>query len=237
MRWTIRVDIVALVPAAGSGERAGGALPKQLRTVCGRPLVAWSVARLRAAGVGSFVVAAPFELVDAMAAALHGERGVTVVAGGSTRQASVALALAAAAGAPGALVVVHDAARPAVSPADVAATLAAANESGGAILGRPVTDTVKRLDGRVVAATVDRSTLFRAETPQVFRREVLERALALATSDRFLGTDESSLVERVPGARVVAVAARFPNPKVTFESDFARVEALLAADASGGAAT
>jgi 2-C-methyl-D-erythritol 4-phosphate cytidylyltransferase len=193
------------------------------------------VARLRAAGVASFVVAAPYELVDAVAAALADEPGVTVVAGGSTRQASVALALATAAGDPEALVVVHDAARPAVSPVDVAATLAAASEWGGAVLGRPVTDTVKRLDGRVVTATVDRSTLFRAETPQVFRREVLERALALATADRFLGTDESSLVERVPGAKVIAVAARFPNPKVTVESDFARVEALLAADARAGA--
>jgi 2-C-methyl-D-erythritol 4-phosphate cytidylyltransferase len=221
----------ALVPAAGRGERAGGSLPKQLREVAGRPLVAWAVARLRAAGVASCVVAAPAELLEATAAALAGERAggaVSVVAGGSTRQASVALALAASPAANDELVLVHDAARAAVHPRDVAAAVEAAGDADGAVLGRAVTDTVKQLEGGMVAATVDRAHLFRAETPQVFRRELLERALAQAAADRFVGTDESSLVERLPGVRIAAVAARFPNPKVTFEGDLARVAALLA---------
>jgi 2-C-methyl-D-erythritol 4-phosphate cytidylyltransferase len=224
----VAVAVVALVPAAGRGARAGGALPKQLREVRGRALVAWSVSRLRAAGVEAFVVAAPSELVDAAVSALRDEPGVRVVAGGGTRQESVALALAASEAVGDDLLVVHDAARPAVRPEDVAAAIAAAAGAGAAVLGRPATDTVKRVRGDEIVCTVDRSTLFRAETPQVFRREVLERALAQAVVDDFVGTDESSLVERLPGVRVVAVHARFPNPKVTFAEDLAWVASLLA---------
>ncbi len=222
------MTVHAVVPAAGRGERLGGSIPKQLREVAGRPLVAWAVARLREAGVGSFVVAAAAELVEATAAALAAEPGVRVVAGGATRQESVALALAASPAAPGELVVVHDAARAAVHPEDVAAAVAAAGETGGAVLGRSLTDTVKRVAAGEVVATLDRATLFRAETPQVFRRELLEWALALAAEEAFLGTDESSLVERLAGTRVAVVEARFPNPKVTFTADLAWVATLLA---------
>jgi 2-C-methyl-D-erythritol 4-phosphate cytidylyltransferase len=222
------VAVHALIPAAGRSERMGGALPKQLRTVAGRPLVAWAVARLRAAGVDSIVVAAAPELLEETAAAVAAEAAVQVVAGGATRQASVALALRSSRAAAGDWLVIHDGARAVVHPEDVAATIAAAREGDGAVLGRPLTDTLKSVeDGRVVR-TVDRSHLFRAETPQVFRRGLLERALEQAAADRFVGTDESSLVERLPGLRIAAVAARHPNPKVTFEADLARVESLLA---------
>ncbi|HEV8239793.1 MAG TPA: 2-C-methyl-D-erythritol 4-phosphate cytidylyltransferase [Thermoanaerobaculia bacterium] len=226
------MTVHALIPAAGRGVRAGGALPKQLREVAGRPLVAWAVSRLRAAGVASCVVAAPADLLDAVTAALADEHEVSVVVGGHTRQESVALALQASSAAPTDWIAVHDAARAAVHPDDVAAAFAVARDSDGAVLGRGVTDTVKRLEGGHVVATVDRATLFRAETPQVFRRELLERALARAAADGFVGTDESSLVERLPGIHVVAVTACFPNPKVTFASDLGWVESLLAATAA-----
>lgn len=231
------VAVHALIPAAGRSERLGGTLPKQLRRVAGRSLVAWAVARLRAAGIDSFVLAAAAELLDETASSLAGEDGVRVVTGGATRQASVALALLASPAADGDWVLVHDGARPAVHPADVAATLAAAREGDGAVLGRPLTDTLKRVEGGRVIETVDRARLFRAETPQVFRRELLERALEQARADRFVGTDESSLAERLPGLRIAAVAARFPNPKVTFEADLARVESLLAGTALKGASS
>jgi 2-C-methyl-D-erythritol 4-phosphate cytidylyltransferase len=223
----VTVTVHALIPAAGRSERLGGALPKQLREVAGRPLVAWAVGRLRDAGIVSFVVAASPELVDETVAAMDGEGGVRVVPGGATRQASVALALEASAAGSEDWIVVHDGARPAVHPEDVAAAIAAARAADGSVLGRPLTDTLKRVDGGSVVATVDRRQLFRAETPQVFRRSLLERALAQASADRFVGTDESSLVERLPDIRISAVAARFPNPKVTFEADLVRVESLL----------
>jgi 2-C-methyl-D-erythritol 4-phosphate cytidylyltransferase len=221
------VAVHALIPAAGRGERLGGSLPKQLREVAGRPLLVWAVARLQAAGVASCVVAAPPDLLDVVGAALAGTPGVSVVAGGETRQESVARALAASPALADDWILVHDAARAAVHTQDVAATIAAARGADGAVLGRPLTDTVKRLQDGLVAATLDRATLFRAETPQVFRRRLLDLALARAAAAAFVGTDESSLVERLGEGRVVPVVARFPNPKVTFAADLRWVEALL----------
>ncbi|KAB2964121.1 MAG: 2-C-methyl-D-erythritol 4-phosphate cytidylyltransferase, partial [Thermoanaerobaculia bacterium] len=125
------------------------------------------------------------------------------------------------------LVAVHDGARAAIAAADFAATIAAAAARGGAILGRTVTDTVKVVaDGRVVR-TMDRTRLFRAETPQVFRRADLERALEAAREHRFVGTDEASLVERLGEVEIAAVEASRPNPKVTWAEDLEALERLL----------
>jgi 2-C-methyl-D-erythritol 4-phosphate cytidylyltransferase len=234
------MTIHALLAAAGRGERLrdaqrpgaalDGHLPKQLLRVGGRPLLAWAVARLRAAGVERFVVAAPPELLDRVAAALDGEAGVQVVAGGASRQESVQRALAATAAAPEDWVLVHDAARAAVHPEDVQATVAAAEAGAqGAVLGRPLTDTLKRVEEGHVLSTVERASLFRAETPQLFRRTLLERAYARADADHFAGTDECSLVERLAGVRIAAVNARHPNPKLTYPDDLRWLELLLAA--------
>lgn len=148
--------------------------------------------------------------------------------GGATRQASVAAALAASPALAGDLIAVHDGARAAVAPEDVRATVVAAAASGGAVLGRTVGDTVKEIEAGRIVSTVDRAHLFRAETPQVFRRQVLERALARAAHDRFVGTDESSLVERLGEIEIVAVQAGSPNPKLTFREDLAAMTHLLA---------
>ena len=217
----------ALVPAAGRGERFGGGVPKQFLPIAGRPLVAWTVARLLEAGCASVVVALPDDRL-AGSAELSADPRVAFVAGGATRQASVATALEASPARADDLVAVHDGARAAVAASDFAATAAAAARAGGAVLGRAVTDTVKAVeDGRVVA-TVDRSRLFRAETPQVFRRDTLERALEAARRDRFVGTDEASLVERLEGVSIAAVEARHPNPKLTYREDLEALERALA---------
>jgi 2-C-methyl-D-erythritol 4-phosphate cytidylyltransferase len=215
----------ALVPAAGRGDRFGG--PKQFAEVAGRPLLAWTLDRLLASGAASVVVALPAEELGA-AARLAGDGRIRFVAGGATRQASVGAALEASPAAAGELVAVHDGARAAVDPADVAAVVAAAAASGGAVLGRPLTDTIKRVEEGRVMATVDRSKLFRAETPQVFRRALLERAFESARRDRFVGTDEASLVERLADVEIRAVVAMSPNPKVTYPADLERVARRLA---------
>lgn len=218
----------AVVPAAGRGERFGAA--KQFAPVAGRPLLAWTVRRLREAGAASVTLVLPAgELEDAVRRIAAGPE-VICVAGGETRQASVALGVAASPAAAEELVAVHDGARAAVAVEDVVATVAAARRAGGAILGRPVTDTIKEVEAGLVVRTVDRSRLLRAETPQVFRRATLEAALAAARRDGFVGTDEASLVERLGGVGIVAVAARRPNPKVTFAEDVEAVARLLAAD-------
>lgn len=228
-RGGIGAAVHAVVPAAGRGERFGGETPKQFLEVGGRPLLAWTIERLLAAGCASVAVALPEGSVGLAACGLPESEAIVWVVGGATRQASVAEALAASPAGAGELVAVHDGARAAIDPGDFAAATAAAAESGAAVLGRSVIDTLKEVvDGRVVR-TVDRGRLFRAETPQIFRRALLERALERAREERFVGTDEASLVERLGGIGIVAVEARRPNPKVTFADDFPHVARLLLA--------
>ncbi|MEZ5333508.1 MAG: 2-C-methyl-D-erythritol 4-phosphate cytidylyltransferase [Thermoanaerobaculia bacterium] len=127
-------------------------------------------------------------------------------------------------------VVVHPGARPVVHPDDVRRCVAALADHDGAVLGRPVADTLKLATEGEIQGTVDRAYLFRAETPQAFPRALFEKALAAAAVDRFVGTDEASLVERLPGVRLASVEAEHPNPKLTTRADLTLVAALLRYD-------
>jgi 2-C-methyl-D-erythritol 4-phosphate cytidylyltransferase len=216
-----------LIPAAGRGQRFGGPIPKQLEEVAGKPILAWALERLREAGLWRFVVALPPEQLDWGRAHLGEAGGLCIVAGGDSRQASVLRCLERCEATSEELVLVHDGARAAVDPRDVAAVLAAAEKGDGAVLGRPVSDTLKRLEGTRIVSTEDRNRLFRAETPQVFRRRILEQAYSHAARDGFQGSDEASLVERLEGTRLVAVTARHPNPKITWRGDLPILETLL----------
>ncbi len=203
---------VALIVAAGLGERLGAARPKALVELAGQPLVQWSVDVLASvAAIERIVVALP-EGVEAPA-------GTIGVRGGAVRSESVRLALAEAG--PGDPVLVHDAARPLLSAELVRATLSAVAEDGvaGAIAATPVTDTVKQTDSaRSVTQTLDRAGLWAVQTPQVFRREALERALDVDDEVLAQATDDAWLVERA-GGRVVVVAAPPENLKVTTPLD------------------
>ncbi len=236
----------ALVPAAGRGERFGAAGPKVLVPLCSRPALVWTLSRLVDAGVASLVVALPREHVEQ--AQLQVERWrpdlaerTSWIVGGAERQESVGRCLERSAASASDWILVHDGARAAIDPRDVAAVVSAAREHGAAILGRPVSDTLKRVVEGFVAATVDRSGLFRAETPQVCRREALERALAEARRRGHIATDECGLLEAA-GVAVRAVVARFPNPKLTYPADTPLFEALLCSpstadtEGSGGGA-
>src|SRR5687767_8199776 len=158
---------VALLVAAGSGERLGASRPKAFVMLGGRPMLEWSLDALRAAGIEEIVVALP-----------EGEaapEGTVGVRGGATRTDSVRAALAASSGDP---VVVHDAARPLVTPETIRAALDGLEDHDAVVVAAPVTDTVKRVvEGRVVE-TVPRDDLWAAQTPQVVRRAALERGLA-----------------------------------------------------------
>ncbi len=225
------VRVHALVPAAGRSERFGGETPKQFLEIGGRPLLAWTIERLLAADCATIVVALPEELSPDSATRLASDSRVSFVVGGATRQESVSRALAASVATAEEWVAVHDGARAALDPADFAATLAAAELGAGAILGRLATDTTKELNesGHVVR-TLSRERLFRAETPQIFRRRLLEQALAAAARDGRLASDEAALVEQLGEGPIVAVSARHPNPKVTFPEDLAWVGRFLLAD-------
>jgi len=210
---------VALLVAAGRGERLGSPGPKALVTVEGRSLLDWSLAALRAAPeIDEIVVALP-EGVEAPA-------GVVGVTGGRERSHSVRHALAASIGDP---VLVHDAARPLVTPELIAACLAAVAVDGvdAAVAAAPVTDTIKRAgEGLRVTDTLDRSALWAVQTPQVFRRAALEAVLAQDDAVLAAATDDASLVERA-GGRVVVVPAPAENLKVTTPVDLDLAALLL----------
>jgi 2-C-methyl-D-erythritol 4-phosphate cytidylyltransferase len=148
------------------------------------------------------------------------------VAGGASRSASVRNALGAAPEAE--LVVVHDAARPLLSPGLLRRCIAGVGAADGAIAATPVTDTVKQTDpaGRVVR-TLDRSSLWSIQTPQVFRADVLRRALSVGDAILAAASDDSSLVEAAGGA-VVVIEAPPENFKVTTVADLRRAEGMLA---------
>jgi 2-C-methyl-D-erythritol 4-phosphate cytidylyltransferase len=217
------VSVGALVPAAGSGVRLGPGAPKALRLLAGEPLLLHAVRGLRrAADVGPVVVAAPAADVERVRSLLR-ELDVVVVAGGAERQDSVRAALAVLP-ADVDLVLVHDAAR-CLTPAAVVERVVAALRSGAeaVVPVLPVADTVKRVDGDRVVATVDRSALRAVQTPQGFRREVLERVHG-STGPAL--TDDAGLVEAA-GGTVTTVAGADEAFKVTRPLDLLLAEALL----------
>jgi len=217
---------VALVVAAGRGERLGSEGPKAFVVLGGRPMLEWSLDVLAAAPeVAGVVVALP----DGQP---YTRAGVTAVAGGAQRSHSVRNALAAAP-ADAELVLVHDAARPLVSAQIVAACVAALDDPtvDAAIAAAAVTDTVKaaeRVGSRVIVqATLDRSRLWAVQTPQVFRRAALERVLAQSDDVLAAATDDASLIEAA-GGRVVLVPSPRSNLKITTPEDLRLAELLLA---------
>jgi 2-C-methyl-D-erythritol 4-phosphate cytidylyltransferase len=211
---------VALIVAAGLGERLGASSPKALVELAGRPLLQWSVDTLSS-------VAAIERIVVALPASVEAPVGTIGVEGGAVRSESVLRALAAAG--PGDPVLVHDAARPLVTAELIEDTLAAVVSDGvdAAVAAAPVTDTVKEADGAgVVTRTLDRSNLWAVQTPQVFRRAALERALNVPADVLAQATDDAWLVERA-GRRVVVVPAPKDNLKVTTPLDLALAEMLI----------
>lgn len=219
--------VAALIPAAGSGERLGLG-PKAFVRVGGRPLLSWAVAAL-APHVDAVWVAAPEGALDEarrVVAAAAGATPATVLTGGATRQATVARLAAAAAED---LVLVHDAARPFLDPATVAACIDAARAQGACSVAMPVADT---LVGAADGAPVDRATLRAVQTPQGFRRSLLLLAHEAAVARGDLATDDAGLV-RALGHPVAWVAGGPHLFKVTGPGDLALAEAWAAWVARG----
>jgi 2-C-methyl-D-erythritol 4-phosphate cytidylyltransferase len=217
---------VALIVAAGRGERLGSGRPKALVPLAGRPMLDYSVETLRAvAGVNTIVVALPAGELDAAPA------GVVAVAGGSQRSHSVRAALDVT-GPDDDPVIVHDAARPLAGAelfTQALQALADAPEADAVIAAAPVTDTIKEVaaDGHTVARTLPRSQLWAVQTPQVFRRAALERVLN--EGDEALlaqATDDAWLIER-DGGTVHVLASDPGNLKITTPHDLRVAELLL----------
>jgi 2-C-methyl-D-erythritol 4-phosphate cytidylyltransferase len=228
-----------VVPAAGPGRRLGVGETKALVGLGGRPLLAHAVEAMEAnASTTAVVVVGHPDALEAIAK-LIAEEGFTkvtaVVAGGATRQASVAAGLRALPPGPG-YVAVHDAARPLAAHGVVDRMLELLLEAGvaGVVPGVPVIDTIRRVDpGRRSTGIVDRDQLRAMQTPQLFVREVLEEAHRRARRDRVEAADEAALVE-LAGHWVQVMPGDPENLKVTTALDLAIAETLLARRTGGG---
>lgn len=196
---------------------------KQFRLLSGRPLIAWPYEVL-AARCDPVVVVVPIGSSAVARRALGAE--AILVDGGSTRAESVRNGLSVV---ETDYVIIHDAVRPVVSAALIESVIAAVEGADGAIAAVPLEETIKRVAGSHVVATVDRTDLWRAQTPQAFRTSVLrgahERTLLEGGFDP---TDDAQLVER-GGGRVLIVEGERTNIKVTWQADFKLAEALLRA--------
>ena len=220
----------AIIPAGGSGQRMGLPLPKQFHELAGCPILIHTLKAFEAAAsIDEIIVVAPADHCDqvrAMVARFGLTRVGQVVAGGATRQDSVRAGVNHVA-VDTDFVVVHDGARPFVTPELIDGCLAAARESGAALAAVPVRDTLKRVgEEGLVAGTVDRSVLWQAQTPQVVRLDLLRRAYGAVDEDGFVGTDEASLLEHI-GCPVRVVEGSERNLKITRPEDLHIAEALL----------
>lgn len=221
-------EVAALIMAAGRGVRAGGGVPKQYRPLAGMPMIRHSVLRyLSHPAIGRVRLVIQPDHRDHYQTAL-GDLGLeTPVAGGDERQESVRMGLEALREAAPASVLVHDAARPNVDPETIQRVVTALANHPGAIAAVPATDTLKRSDaaGRI-GETVDRSGIWRAQTPQGFQFGPLLEAHRRHAERRF--TDDAAVAEAA-GLAVALVAGSEDNLKVTTEDDFARAARLLMA--------
>lgn len=236
------MHVTAIIAAGGRGTRLGAGRPKQFLDLAGRPLLERTLDALAASGrIDDFIVALPADAIEAPPPYLAAQpKPVRLVAGGRRRQDSVANAVAAL-GERTTLVVVHDAARPFVSPAVIGRTIDAAAAHGAAIAAVAVSDTVKQSGvadaggARVIERTLERDRIYLAQTPQAFQREILERALAGASVDAD-ATDEAMLVE-LAGVDVRLVEGDPANVKLTTAADFESASIRLTSMPSARART
>lgn len=218
--------VTAIIAAGGSGSRVGGDVPKQFLDLGGQTILERTVAAFtRHPRVDEVVVALPPGMTDVLG---RDVAKVRCVPGGGTRQQSVANAFDAASKEAD-IVLVHDAARPFVTGALISRAIDAAAEHGAAIVATEATDTVKQVTmeagARVIASTIPRESVYLAQTPQAFRRDVFDKAVALGRGGAE-GTDEAALAE-LAGHPVHIVNGDTDNVKITTPADLERARALV----------
>jgi 2-C-methyl-D-erythritol 4-phosphate cytidylyltransferase len=222
--------VSAIIVAAGKGTRMGPKVDKLFLELDGCPIVAHTWRRFDEAGCIDEIVLVVRDSSQAafkeIAERLRFRKRFALVVGGIERQDSVWNGLEALS--PGAeIAAIQDAARPCTSQALIAATVAAARETGAAVAAQPVTDTIKESrDGKFIDRTLDRSRLWAVQTPQTFRVEIIRRALSEVRQRGLLVTDDTAACELI-GQPVQLVVSAEPNPKVTRPEDLRYVEAVL----------
>jgi 2-C-methyl-D-erythritol 4-phosphate cytidylyltransferase len=220
----------ALLLAAGSGKRMGGAVDKLFLEVCGRPVIAHSWGRWEAASCINEIVLVIREGQETRFQSLARTYGFTkpfrFITGGAERQDSVWCGLQAL-NPQSVVVAIHDGARPCTSASVMEQVIAAAAQDGAAVAARRVTDTIKESQtGAFIDRTIDRSRLWAVQTPQAFRVEVIRRGLEAVRERGLQVTDDTTACELI-GQSVRLVEVTELNPKVTVQEDLALVELLL----------
>lgn len=219
----------ALIMSAGTGERFGGALPKQFLPLAGRPVLIWSAQLLEAHGAVDAIAAVVPAGHEARAEAMLREwkiaKSAAVVTGGASRQESVLRGLQAV-GETGGNVIVHDAARPCVTAPLLDRVLAALDAHEAVVPVIPAVDTLCHLSDGGMDALLDRVNIAQVQTPQGFRMELLAEAHRAAAAKGLVSSDDGSLVFAL-GRAVHTVPGERDNVKITFERDTALVEAIL----------
>src|SRR5271170_181724 len=232
------MKVTVILPAAGLGTRMGRAVPekagtsrKQFMLLEGSPILLHTIRKfVSSQAVTEIVVALRAEDMDWVRELLKAEKfskPVRIVEGGDSRQASVENALATLGGGTE-IVAVHDAVRPFIEHSVLEKVFAEAEENGAAIVGIVPVDTVKQVHRNKIRQTIPRERLILAQTPQVFRFDLLKSAFAKAREDGFAGTDESSLVERLDQVEVSVVPGSDRNLKITKPSDMDLARLFLA---------
>ncbi len=217
----------AIITAGGIGQRMGGTTPKQFLPLAGAPVLIHTVqAFQRAPSIDKIVIVVPADHIQHTQRIIqdYNLENCQVVKGGTLRQDSVELGMKAAPDAD--ILVIHDGVRPLIAPEIIEKCLNLAREHDAAITAIPVKDTIKSVAGNLITETVDRTSLWQAQTPQAVKRSILEAAYKKANKDNFVATDESSLLEN-NGLKPHIVLGSEKNIKITHPEDLKVAEALL----------
>lgn len=231
------MNTVALIVAGGSGQRFGGDIPKQFELFAGKPLLAWTISRFEGAStIDSIVIVTPDDFLlyvnNQIVNQFEFKKVFKIVPGGESRTESVMKGLASLPISTG-FVAIHDGVRPLIKPADIDLTVLEARNSRAAILGQAANDTIKRIRGGMIIATLERDNLFVAQTPQVFQYDLIMEAYKKGMEIGTSMTDDAAMVEAF-GFKVKAVEATGLNPKLTTLADDQFIRYMLEREEEGG---
>lgn len=215
-------QLALIIPAAGKGERLGAEIPKPYIKIAGKSILEYTLLKFKeVSGLGEVIVSTSEQYIDEtreLISRVFPGLNCTVVEGGQERQDSIRNALEQISDKTG-LIAVHDAVRPFVSKEDIENCIEEASRSGGAVLAIPARDTIKIARPNLeIESTPNRQKLWQAQTPQIFWASLLREAYQYAAEHDFLGSDDSSLVEKI-GGKVVLVKGSGKNFKITHPND------------------
>ncbi len=223
------MSVSAVIVAAGNSKRMDDGIDKLAVELNGKPLLAWTISRFESTEIIDEIIVVTredeIEKVKELTLSEGFRKVSSIIKGGAFRQQSTQNGLNATSD-DSTVVLVHDGARPLIRTSDIERIAESAEENGAALLALPSKESVKEVhDGRVTK-TLPRESIWLAQTPQGFRKELLQKALSDAEKEGYVGTDEASLVERI-GEEVAVVEGHSSNIKVTVSSDIEVVRSLL----------